>query len=115
MVFLFDADDTLLDNDRIMADLNAYLVRVVGPERAQSYWKIFDALWKRVGYPDYFGTLQVISNGKPVRAEFNRGLELFHRVSLCRPRLSKRTGRHRAGNALGYRNDLSDGDAVFQP
>ena len=34
-VFLFDVDNTLLDNDRVIADLTKYLKREVGPERAR--------------------------------------------------------------------------------
>ena len=30
-VFLFDVDNTLLDNDAVAADLRAYLERTVGP------------------------------------------------------------------------------------
>ncbi len=65
IVFLFDADNTLLDNDRIIADFNAYLEREVGPALAQSYWTIFDDLWNRVGYPDYFGALQQFRTEHP--------------------------------------------------
>jgi hypothetical protein len=31
VVFLLDVDDTLLDNDRVAADLERFLVREVGP------------------------------------------------------------------------------------
>jgi phosphoketolase len=34
IVFLFDVDNTLLDNDRVIADLGAYLKRVTSPPRA---------------------------------------------------------------------------------
>jgi len=37
VVFLFDVDNTLLDNDRVNADLRRYLEREVGPERAGRY------------------------------------------------------------------------------
>ncbi len=33
VVFLLDVDNTLLDNDRVTADLMRYLEREVGPER----------------------------------------------------------------------------------
>ena len=35
VVFLFDVDNTLLDNDRVTADLKHHLESKVGPERAQ--------------------------------------------------------------------------------
>jgi hypothetical protein len=57
-VFLFDVDNTLLDNDRVIADLTKYLKREVGPERARCYWSIFERLRTRLGYADYLGALQ---------------------------------------------------------
>src|ERR1035441_2292818 len=58
IVFLFDVDNTLLDNDRVTADLTKYLKREVGPKRAESYWTIFERLRTRLGYADYLGALQ---------------------------------------------------------
>jgi len=57
-VFLFDVDNTLLDNDRVIADLTKYLKREVGPERARCYWAVFERLRTRLGYADYLGALQ---------------------------------------------------------
>ena len=58
IVFLLDVDNTLLDSDRIVADLGNYLEREVGPARAKSYWTIFERLRVRLGYVDYLGALQ---------------------------------------------------------
>ena len=58
VVFLFDVDNTLLDNDRVIEDLTQYLKREVGPERARCYWSLFERLRTRLGYADYLGALQ---------------------------------------------------------
>ncbi|MEP7339525.1 MAG: HAD family hydrolase [Acidobacteriota bacterium] len=58
IVFLFDVDNTLLDNDRVTRDLRNYLEREVGPERNQHYWQIFEQLRTELGYADYLGALQ---------------------------------------------------------
>jgi FMN phosphatase YigB (HAD superfamily) len=58
VVFLFDVDNTLLDNDRVTADLRRYLEREVGRERAERYWAIFEGLRAELGYADYLGALQ---------------------------------------------------------
>jgi FMN phosphatase YigB (HAD superfamily) len=58
VVFLLDVDNTLLDNDRVTADLERYLKREVGPERECQYWEIFESLRKELGYADYLGALQ---------------------------------------------------------
>jgi len=53
VVFLFDVDNTLLDNDRVTVDLKRYLGREVGPKRARCYWRIFERLRTELGYADY--------------------------------------------------------------
>jgi FMN phosphatase YigB (HAD superfamily) len=58
VVFLLDVDNTLLDNDRIIADLRVALTREVGVEKEQRYWSIFEEHRREVGYADYLGTLQ---------------------------------------------------------
>jgi FMN phosphatase YigB (HAD superfamily) len=57
-VFLLDVDNTLLDNDSIVADLNAHLAQAFGDESRDRYWKIFEALRVELGYADYLGALQ---------------------------------------------------------
>lgn len=58
VVFLFDVDNTLLDNDRVTGDLRRYLEREVGRERSDRYWAIFEELRAELGYADYLGALQ---------------------------------------------------------
>jgi FMN phosphatase YigB (HAD superfamily) len=58
VVFLFDVDNTLLDNDRVTADLHRFLDKEVGPERSNIYWSIFEELRSELGYADYLGALQ---------------------------------------------------------
>lgn len=58
IVFLLDVDNTLLDNDRITADLDAYLALAFGEDNRDRYWEIFEALRIERGYADYLGALQ---------------------------------------------------------
>ena len=58
IVFLFDVDNTLLDNDAVQADLSAHLEREFGREHRDRYWSIFEALRVELGYADYLGALQ---------------------------------------------------------
>ena len=44
VVFLIDVDNTLLDNDRVIADLRLHLTEAFGPERQERYWAIFEEL-----------------------------------------------------------------------
>ncbi len=58
VVFLFDVDNTLLDNDRVSKDLRGFLEKEVGEERSNHYWEIFEVLRSELGYADYLGALQ---------------------------------------------------------
>src|ERR1700733_5784670 len=115
IVFLFDVDNTLLDNDRVTADLKHHLQTEVGPERAQRYWEIFEILRSELGYADYLGALQ------RYRIEYPRDPRLLA-VSyfLIRYPFANRlfpgsidAVQHVA--QWGPAVILSDGDVVFQP
>ena len=41
-IFLFDIDNTVLVNDRIIVDLCRYLIEHVGQDAADLYWKHFE-------------------------------------------------------------------------
>jgi hypothetical protein len=58
LVFLFDVDNTLLDNDRIQRDLYHHLGRSYGPRACQRYIAIFEELHREIGYADYLGALE---------------------------------------------------------
>lgn len=56
--FLLDVDNTLLDNDCVIADLQRHLERGLVAECAEHYWRIFERLRAELGYADYLGALQ---------------------------------------------------------
>ena len=58
VVFLIDVDNTLLDNDRVAADLKRHLTGTVGADSQERYWAIFEELRGQLGYADYLGALQ---------------------------------------------------------
>ncbi|MGD0231740.1 MAG: HAD family hydrolase [Syntrophorhabdales bacterium] len=58
VIFLFDVDNTLLDNDRVQDDLRNHLEREFGAETRDRYFAILEALYAELGYTDYLGALQ---------------------------------------------------------
>jgi FMN phosphatase YigB (HAD superfamily) len=58
VVYLFDVDNTLVDNDRVAADLKRHLDDTFGSERGSRYWQIYEQLRQELGYADYLGALQ---------------------------------------------------------
>jgi FMN phosphatase YigB (HAD superfamily) len=58
VVFLFDVDNTLLDNDKVAADLRRHLTNAFGEGKQKRYWVLFEELRSELGYADYLGALQ---------------------------------------------------------
>jgi FMN phosphatase YigB (HAD superfamily) len=115
VVFLFDVDNTLLDNDRVQDDLRSHLESEFGAESRDRYWEIFEELRAELGYTDYLGALQ-----------------RYRLEDLCDPRLLMMSSflvDYPFANQLypgslaalehvrswGVPVILSDGDVVFQP
>lgn len=65
VISLLDFDNTLIDNDRIVADLLGYLQREVGDICRRRYWEIFEELRARYDYTDYLGALQRFRDEHP--------------------------------------------------
>lgn len=65
-VYLVDADNTLLDNDRIQQDLSAQLTAQLGEAGCARYWQIYEHLFAEHGHVDYFGALQQLRREAPV-------------------------------------------------
>ncbi|MDQ6833585.1 MAG: HAD family hydrolase [Chloroflexota bacterium] len=115
VVFLFDVDNTLLDTDRVTADLRRHLERAVGAERSARYWAIFEELRGELGYADYLGALQ------RYRGEYPRDPHLLTVSSFL---INYPFANRLFPNSLdvieqcrvwGPTVILSDGDVVFQP
>ena len=115
VVFLVDVDNTLLDNDRIAADLKRHLEREVGRERQERYWAIFEDLRAELGYADYLGALQryrVEHPRDPHVLTVSSFLVNYPFTSRLYPNALDVLARFRA---WGPTVIFSDGDAVFQP
>ncbi len=114
-IFLLDVDNTLLDNDRIEADLKNHLEREFGAECRQQYWEIFEALRAELGYADYLGALQryrVCNLSDPRLLLMSSFLVDYPFARRLYPAALAVIGH--LGN-LGQTVILSDGDVVFQP
>src|SRR3989442_6269692 len=115
VVFLLDVDNTLLDNDRVAADLKRFLVREVGAERQERYWAIFEELRAELGYADYLGALQRyrVENPRDPRllavSSFLVNYPFANRLFPGSLDVIEHLAR------FGTTVILSDGDVVFQP
>ena len=115
VVFLFDVDNTLIDNDRIIGDMMHHLEQDIGAAPAKKYWEYFEEIRGELGYADYLGALQ------RYRINYPRD---FHIVALSRFLINYHFANRLIPGSLdvlerfqqfGEIAILSDGDMVFQP
>jgi FMN phosphatase YigB (HAD superfamily) len=115
IVFLFDVDNTLLDNDQVQADLQKHLAEEVEARGAKLYWAFFEDLRRRLGYADYLGALQRF------RREYPHDLRL---LAVSRFLIDYPFANRLYANSLDVLKHvgrwgpvalLTDGDVVFQP
>lgn len=114
-VFLFDVDNTLLDNDRVTADLRRYLEREVGPARSNRYWEIFEALRNELGYADYLGALQRYRVEYPYETHLLAVSTYLVNYPFANRLYPNSLDVIEHCKQFGPVAILSDGDVVFQP
>jgi hypothetical protein len=115
VVFLFDVDNTLIDNDCVQAHLKEHLGEAYGVAARDRYWEILEGLRSELGYVDYLGALERFR------------IEEIHRPDVLRMSswlvdypFAERLYPHALDAVKHVRQwgttvILSDGDAVFQP
>src|SRR5690349_2356630 len=115
LVFLFDVDNTLLDNDRVAADLQNHLEREVGHERQERYWNIFEVLRAEVGYADYLGALQLYRAHYPRDPHLLTVSHFLLEYPFANRLFPNSLDAIEHAKQFGKPVILSDGDVVFQP
>jgi FMN phosphatase YigB (HAD superfamily) len=115
VVFLFDVDNTLLEHDRVTADLRNYLERQFGMEKRNRYIAILEQLRTELGYVDYLGALQryrLESLDDPSLLNLSEYLVNYPFANRLYPGSLDAVEYARQ---IGPTVILSDGDVVFQP
>jgi FMN phosphatase YigB (HAD superfamily) len=115
IVALFDVDNTLLDNDRVTADLKDYLTREVGEERQRRYWAVFEQLRSELGYADYLGALQRYRQEYPRDPHLLAVAEFLVEYPFANRLFPNSLDAVEHVRQWGKPAILSDGDVVFQP
>ncbi len=115
VVFLFDVDNTLVDNDGIAADLQRHLASEVGAEGAQEYWRIFEELRTELGYADYLGALQRYRTNHPRAPHLVCVSDFFINYPFAERLFPNAIKVIEHVQRWGPAVILSDGDVVFQP
>ena len=115
VVSLFDVDNTLLDNDHVVADLRRFLAEKVGNGQHERYWELFEELRVELGYADYLGALQrfrVENLHRPHLLDVSLFLLGYPFANRLFPTSLDAVEHARTWGEVAI---LSDGDVVFQP
>jgi FMN phosphatase YigB (HAD superfamily) len=115
IVFMFDCDNTLLDNDAVQDDLKAHLQREFGLAESERFWALYEALRVEVGYADYLGAIQRFRLGQesdPRVLQLATYLLEYAFENRLYPRAIEAVAHCRR---WGHTLILSDGDVVLQP
>ena len=115
VVFLFDVDNTLIDNDRVQAHLSEHLERTYGAATRDRYWEIFEQLRSELGYADYLGALERYRTEDLHRPEVLRMSSWLVDYPFADRLYPRALDAVRHVQQWGNVVILSDGDAVFQP
>jgi FMN phosphatase YigB (HAD superfamily) len=114
-VFLFDVDNTLLDNDRVTRDLHVFLEKEVGTKRCDRYWQIFEELRDELGYADYLGALQRYRVENPYDSHVLAVSTYLVNYHFANRLFSDSLDVLEYCKKRGKVVILTDGDVVFQP
>jgi FMN phosphatase YigB (HAD superfamily) len=114
-VFLFDVDNTLLDNDHVTADLKRHLKSHVGSEGNQQYWQRFEEIRTELGYADYLGALQRYRIDYPHDPNLLTVSYFMMRYPFANRLFPNSLDAVEHVGQWGKPVILSDGDVVFQP
>lgn len=115
IVFLFDVDNTLLDNDHVLEDMREHLGSYLSPKARDRFFEILENLRTELGYADYLGAIE------RYRLE---DLSDTRVLGVSNWLMDYPFARRLYPNAIdavkhvrtwGETVILSDGDAVFQP
>jgi len=115
VVFLFDVDNTLLDNDRMKADLGDHVSEMFGEDARDELWSLYEEERVKHGYADFLGTLEKF---RLAHVDDPRVLRLANWV-MDYPFIERlypdALNAVRHVRRWGLPVILTDGDGVFQP
>ena len=115
IVFLFDVDNTLLDNDLVEMGLRLHLESEFGAKSKNRYFSILEELRNELGYTDYLGALQRYRLEKQCDHRLLMMSSFLVDYPFAERLYPKSLEVLKHVQSWGPAVILSDGDVVFQP
>ena len=70
LVFLLDVDNTLIENDRVKADMEQRTREFLGDDKAQRFWEIYEEVRRECDFVDFPETLERFADEFPNEPRF---------------------------------------------
>jgi FMN phosphatase YigB (HAD superfamily) len=115
LVFLFDVDNTLLDNDRAKKDMQAALLTLLGTKGAERFWKLYEEVRKELDVVSYPETLKRFATNWEDKEVAQKAADLINNWPYADYLYPGTLPALKHVSKLGEVGILSDGDEDYQP
>lgn len=115
IVFLFDVDNTLLDNDRSKADMQAKLLDLLGEKGAKRFWELYEEVRKELDVVSYPETLERFARDWKDKAVARKAADLINNWPYKEYLYPGSLAALGCLTSIGEVGILSDGDSDYQP
>ncbi len=115
LVFLLDVDNTLLDNDRVKADMETVLARLLGIQGAQRFWRFYEEVRDQLGVVSFPETLKRFAASEEDRTVARKVADLINNWPYRHYLYADSLRAIRCIGEMGEVAILSDGDEDYQP
>jgi beta-phosphoglucomutase-like phosphatase (HAD superfamily) len=115
IAFLFDVDNTLLDNDRVKAELAEGINRAVGVVAGARFWEIYEDVRRVRDYVDYPRTLERFGEADPNEPGLATVVDLVMNYPYETALYPGALDALSRVQVLGPAAIVTDGDPVYQP
>lgn len=115
LVFLLDVDNTLLDNDRAKSDIQAALLKMLGPDGSKRFWDLYEEVRKETEVVDYPETLRRFADTEQEKQIAEKVADLINDWPYREYLYPDTLPALECLNKLGEVAILSDGDTDYQP
>ena len=115
LVFLFDVDNTLLDNDRSKADMQAKLLELLGEKGAKRFWELYEEVRKELDVVSYPETLERFARDWKEKEVASKAANLINNWPYKEYLYPGSLPALKYLSSIGEVGILSDGDSDYQP
>ena len=115
IVFLFDVDNTLLDNDRSKANMQTELLRLLGDKGSKRFWELYEEVREEMDVVSYPETLERFAHDWKDKEVARKAADLIDNWPYKEYVYPGSLPALKYLTKIGEVGILSDGDSDYQP